>query len=56
VSDRSAAADHRPPSGTARDRIMGNAVIVTVVTRLGARLDIADAAERSARPRGGLRG
>jgi hypothetical protein len=35
---------------------MGNAVTVTVVSWLGARLAIADAAERAARSPGGARG
>jgi hypothetical protein len=56
MSDRAAATDHRPLSGTACDRFMGNAVTVTVVTRLGARLAIADPAERAARCPGGARG
>jgi hypothetical protein len=56
MSDRSAAADHRPLSDTARDRIMGNAVTANVVTWLGARLATADAADRSVRSPGGARG
>jgi hypothetical protein len=56
MSDRSAAADHRPLSDTARDRIVGDAVTVTVVTRLGARLAVADPAERAARSAGGAYG
>ncbi len=56
MSDRSAAADHRPRSDTARDPLLGNAVIANVVTWLGARLAIADAADRSARSPGGARG
>jgi hypothetical protein len=56
MSDRAATTGHRPLSGTARDRFMGNAVTVNVVGWLGARLDIADAAERSARSPGGARG
>jgi hypothetical protein len=56
MTERSTAADHRPPPDTARDRLMGNAVTASVVTRLGARLAIADAAERSARSPRAARG
>jgi hypothetical protein len=56
MSDRSAAADHRSRSDTARDPIMSNTVTASVVTWLGAHLAIADAAERSARSPGGARG
>jgi hypothetical protein len=56
MTDRAAAANHRPLSGTVRDRFVGNGVTVTVVSWLGARLDIADAAERSAPSPGGARG
>ena len=56
MNDRSAAAEDRPLSDTARDRILGDAVTADVVSWLGARLAIADAAERAARSRGGARG
>ena len=56
MNDRAVAADHRPPSDTARDRFVGDAVTAHVVSWLGARLDIADAAERSARSPGGAHG
>ena len=56
MNDRSAAAGHRPLSDTARDRFVGDAVTVTVVSWLGARLAIADAAERAACSPGGARG
>ena len=56
MSGRSAAVDHRPLSDTVRDRFVGNGVTVTMVTWLGARLAIADAAERSAPSPGGARG
>ena len=56
MSDRAAAAGHRPLCGTARDRWVGNAVTINVVSWLGARLAIADAAERAARSPGGARG
>jgi hypothetical protein len=56
MSERSAAAGHRPLCDTARDRILGNAVTADVVTRLGARPAIADPAERAARSPGGARG
>jgi hypothetical protein len=56
MSGRSAAADHRPRSGTARGRLVGNAVTITVVSWLGARLAVADATARSARSPGGARG
>jgi|GEM_PF-4750584 len=51
-----AAAGHRPLADTARGRIVGDAVSADVVTRLGARLAIADAAERAAGSPGGARG
>ena len=56
MSDRAVTTGHRPLSGTARDRCTGNAATATVVTRLDARLDIADAAERAACSPGGARG
>jgi hypothetical protein len=56
MSDRTAAADHRPLSGTARDRFVGDGVTVTVVTWLGARLAMTLAAERAACSPGGARG
>jgi hypothetical protein len=56
MSDRSAAAHHRPLSGTARHRLVGPAVTATMVTRLGARPVIADAAEGAARSPGGANG
>jgi hypothetical protein len=56
MSDRSAAAHHRPRPGTARDRIVGDTVSATVVSWLGARLAIADATARSACSLGGARG
>jgi hypothetical protein len=56
MTERPAAADHPPLSDPARDPWLGNAVTATVVTRLGARLAIADAAERATQPGGGLGG
>ena len=56
MTDRAATTGHRPLADTARDRFLGDAVTVNVVSWLGARLDIADAAERSARSAGGARG
>ncbi len=56
MSQRAAAAEDRPRSGTACDRFVGNAVTATVVSWLGARLVIADAAERAAGSPGGARG
>jgi hypothetical protein len=49
-----AAAGRRPLSDPARDRFM-SAVTVNVVTRLGARLAITDAAERTVRSAGAAR-
>ncbi|HEV8650755.1 MAG TPA: hypothetical protein VG276_15480 [Actinomycetes bacterium] len=51
-----AAAGHRPLADTARGRLVGDGVSADVVTRLGARLAIADPAERSAGSPGGARG
>jgi len=56
MNDRSAAAEDRLLSDPARDRLMGNGVTADVVSWLGARLAIADAAERAARSPGGARG
>jgi hypothetical protein len=56
VNDRAAATGHRPRSGTVRDRFMGNAVTVKLVSWLDARLVIADVVDRSARFPGGARG
>jgi hypothetical protein len=59
MTDRSAAANHRPLSTTALHHtmadFMGSAVTPSAVTWL-APLAIADAAERTARPLGGARG
>jgi hypothetical protein len=59
MSDRSAAANHRPLSTTALHHTMADfrdsAVTTSVVTWLGAPLAIADAAERTARLLGGAR-
>jgi hypothetical protein len=56
MSDRAATTGHRPLFGTARARYISNAVTVDVVSWLGARLAIADPAERAARSLGGARG
>jgi hypothetical protein len=56
MSDRSAAAGHRPLPDTARDQFMGNTVTVKLVTWLGARLAIVVAVDRAAQSRRGARG
>jgi hypothetical protein len=56
MTDRAATTGHRPLSGTARDRFMGDAVTVNVVSWLGARLAMTLAAERAACSPGGARG
>jgi len=56
MNDRSAAAEDRLLSDPARDRFVGNAATVNLVSWLGARLDIADPVDRSARSPGGARG
>jgi hypothetical protein len=53
---RSSAADHPPLSDLAGYRWVGNAVTATLVTRLGARLAMADAVERATHCRGRARG
>jgi hypothetical protein len=52
MSDRSAAAGHRPLPETARDQFMGN----TVTVKLGAHLAIVVAVDRAAQSRRGARG
>jgi hypothetical protein len=56
MNGQSAAVGHRPLSGTARDRFVGDAVTVNVVSWLGARLAMTLAAERAACSPGGARG
>jgi hypothetical protein len=56
MTERSAAVGHRPLPEAACDWFMGHPATARPVTRLGARLAIADAAERMACSLGGARG
>ncbi len=56
MNGQSAADGHRPLPDTARDRLVGDGVTADVATRFGARLAVADPAERAAGSPGGARG
>jgi hypothetical protein len=56
MSDRSAAADHRPLSEAACDLFMSNPATAKRVTRLGTGLTMANMVERAARCPGRARG